>query len=156
MPSTAWLLPSDEFWSPDEVLVVSPEKNYTMKDIKQLFTDINYMTGYMMWEDTRSLINPLKAPGVEMHCLHGINVPETPGQFIYDNKTWHEGSPVTVPDNGDGTVNLRSLAGCLRFRKQQKQPVFHKVFDKAEHMQILNRNDVIDEIMKILMYPHKS
>ena len=142
-------MPSDEFWSPDEVLVVSPDRNYTVKDIKEMFQDIDYMDGYMMWEDTKDLIKPLTAPGVEMHCLHGINV-STPGQFIYTNKTWKVSSPVTLPDNGDGTVNLRSLVGCLRFEKQQKQPVHHKVFNGAEHMQILNRKDVIDEIGKIL------
>lgn len=102
-----------------------------------------------MWEDTHKLLNPLTAPGVEMHCLHGINVP-TPGMFVYDKKQWHNGFPTTIKDSGDGTVNLRSLEGCLRFKSQQKQPVYHKVFDKAEHMQILNRVDVIAEIKNIL------
>ena len=149
MPSSAWLMPSDEFWHPEEVLVVSPKRNYTVKDFKQLFQDIDYMTGYMMWEDTMNLIKPLTAPGVEVHCLHGINV-KTPGQFVYTNKTWHDGFPETLPDNGDGTVNLRSLIGCLKFEKVQKQPVYHKVFDGAEHLQILNRKDVIAEIVRIL------
>lgn len=149
MPSTAWLMPSDEFWHPEEVLVVSPSRNYTIRDLKDLFRDIDYMTGYYMWEDTNKLIKPLTAPGVEMHCLHGINV-STPGQFVYANDTWHDGYPETVPDNGDGTVNLRSLIGCLRFQKQQSQPVYHKVFEKAEHMKILNENSVIDEILRIL------
>lgn len=152
MPSSAWLMPSDEFWHPEEVLVVSPTRNYTIRDIKDLFRDINYTTGYMMWEDTVNLIKPLTAPGVEVHCLHGINVP-TPGQFVYTNDTWHDGFPKTLPDDGDGTVNLRSLVGCLKFRYQQPQPVFHKVFDGAEHMQILNRKDVIGEILRILSGP---
>lgn len=150
MPSTAWLMPSDEFWSPDEVLVVAPERNYTIKDIKQLFQDIEYPPGYMMWEDTKDLIKPLRAPGVELHCLHGTNV-STPGQFIYTKKTWKVSSPETIPDNGDGTVNTRSLVGCLRFKDKQSQPVYHKVFDKAEHMQILNRKDVMEEIGRILL-----
>ncbi|KAH3772229.1 hypothetical protein DPMN_173567 [Dreissena polymorpha] len=45
MTSTAWLMPSDEFWKPDEVLVVSPARNYTVRDYKQLFKDIDYETG---------------------------------------------------------------------------------------------------------------
>ncbi|XP_045194127.2 phospholipase A2 group XV-like [Mercenaria mercenaria] len=150
MPSTAWLMPSDEFWDPDEVLVVAPTRNYTVRDYKQLFKDINYETGYMMWEDTHSLINPLKAPGVEMHCLHGYNV-TTPGMFVYTNKTWNKSYPKTIPDNGDGTVNMRSLIGCLRFREQQKQQVYHQEFLGAEHMQILNREDVIAYLKKVLV-----
>lgn len=150
MPSTAWLMPSDEFWDKDEVLVVAPTRNYTVRDFKQLFKDIDYETGYMMWEDTNKLINPLTAPGVEVHCLHGVNVP-TPGVLHYTNKTWHDGFPSNTNDNGDGTVNLRSLEGCLRFSKQQSQPVHHETFDKAEHMEILNRKDVILYLEKVLM-----
>lgn len=107
--------------------------------------------GYMMWEDTHSLINPLQAPGVEVHCLHGINV-TTPGHFVYNNKTWTSGgTPTTIGDDGDGTVNIRSLLGCLKFKDMQKQPVYHQTFDQAEHMQILNRHDVIDYIKKVLV-----
>lgn len=148
MPSTAWLMPSEEFWAPDEILVVTPTRNYTVKDYKQLFSDIGYNTGYMMWEDTNKLVKPLTAPGVEMHCLHGSNV-STPATFIYSNKTWHEGCPNTTYDNGDGTVNMKSLLGCLRFK--QKQPVYHQVFDGAEHMEILNRQDVISYLKSVLV-----
>ena len=48
MPSTAWLMPSDEFWKPDEVLVVGPTRNYTVKDYKQMFEDIKYATGKVL------------------------------------------------------------------------------------------------------------
>ncbi|WAR13083.1 PAG15-like protein [Mya arenaria] len=147
---SAWLMPSDQFWGPDEVLVMAPTRNYTIRDYKQLFKDINYETGYMMWEDTHALINPLKAPGVEMHCLHGVNV-TTPKAFRYTNKTWHESYPETIPDDGDGTVNIRSLHGCLKFKKMQKQPIYHKEFDKAEHMQILNLKSVIDYLKKVFV-----
>ncbi|KAH3772297.1 phospholipase A2 group XV-like [Dreissena polymorpha] len=151
MPSTAWLMPSDEFWKPDEVLVVSPARNYTVRDYKQLFKDIDYETGYMMWEDTHNLINPLTAPQVEMHCLHGVNV-STPGQFVYDNKSWHDSEPTrTILDDGDGTVNIRSLLGCLRFQDQQSQPVYHKTFNQGEHLQMLNLKDVIAYIKDVLI-----
>jgi lysophospholipase-3 len=104
----------------------------------------------MMWEDTHSLLHPLKAPGVEMHCLHGINV-STPGIFVYNNKSWHEGNPEWLPDNGDGTVNMRSLLGCLQFQNQQKQPFHHQVFDQAEHLEILYRKDVIGYLERVLI-----
>ena len=108
----------------------------------------------MMWEDTHKLINPLTAPDVEMHCLHGVNV-STPGVFVYTNKTWRQSYPQTIPDDGDGTVNIRSLLGCQRFAKMQSKPVYHKTFDKAEHMQILNRKDVIQHLESILV-PSKT
>jgi len=56
MPSTAWLMPSDQFWNDSEILVYSPHYNYTVKDYKKLFEDINHPTGYLMHEDTAHLV----------------------------------------------------------------------------------------------------
>ena len=56
MPSTAWLMPSTRFWEPDEVLVITEHRNYTVSDYKQLFMDINYTDGYLLWQDTKDLI----------------------------------------------------------------------------------------------------
>ncbi|KAH3772256.1 phospholipase A2 group XV-like [Dreissena polymorpha] len=150
MTSTAWLMPSDEFWKPDEVLVVSPARNYTVRDYKQLFKDIDYETGYMTWEDTKGLVKPLQAPQVEMHCLHGVDVP-TAGRFLYDKSTWLKKNPKYVKDNGDGTVNIRSLLGCLRLRDQQNQTVNHQTFHGVEHLDILHHKDVIAYIKGVLM-----
>ncbi|KAH3776349.1 hypothetical protein DPMN_177771 [Dreissena polymorpha] len=150
MTSTAWLMPSDEFWKPDEVLVVSPARNYTVRDYKQLFKDIDYETGYMTWEDTKGLVNPLQAPQVEMHCLHGVDFP-TAGRFLYDKSTWLKKNPKYVKDNGDGTVNIRSLLGCLRLRDQQNQTVYHKTFHGVEHLAILHHKDVIAYIKGVLI-----
>ncbi|XP_052232575.1 phospholipase A2 group XV-like [Dreissena polymorpha] len=150
MTSTAWLMPSDEFWKPDEVLVVTPARNYTVRDYKQLFKDIDYETGYMIWEDTKGLVNPLQAPQVEMHCLHGVDVP-TAGRFLYDKSTWLKKNPKYIKDNGDGTVNIRSLLGCLRLQDQQNQTVYHKTFHGVEHLDILHHKDVIAYIKGVLI-----
>lgn len=34
-PSLAWLLPSPHFWKPDEVLVSTPTKQYTMANLNE-------------------------------------------------------------------------------------------------------------------------
>ncbi|XP_060608560.1 phospholipase A2 group XV-like isoform X2 [Ruditapes philippinarum] len=149
-PSTAWLMPSDEFWSETEVLVVTPTRNYTVKDYRQLFEDIAYPTGYKLREDTEKLVKPLKAPDVEMHCLHGVDE-STPRAFVYKRTRWLNEKPETLQGNGDGTVNIRSLLGCLRFREQQKQPVHHQVFHKVGHMNILKETVVIDYLEKVLV-----
>lgn len=36
-PSVVWLLPSQYFWKPDEVLINTKTKNYTISDIEQFF-----------------------------------------------------------------------------------------------------------------------
>ena len=49
-------MPSTRFWEPDEVLVITEHRNYTVSDYKQLFTDVNYTDGYLLWQDTKDLI----------------------------------------------------------------------------------------------------
>ncbi|XP_022341795.2 lysosomal phospholipase A and acyltransferase-like [Crassostrea virginica] len=156
MPSTAWLMPSDKAWGPDEILVMQPERNYTVKDYKQFFEDISYMDGWYMRQDTVNLIRDLTAPGIKVYCLHGINV-KTPGVLIYDKSTWFDSQPNIVPDNGDGTVNVRSLRACLNWQKQQKQPVFHKEFPNVDHMSLLKDAGVIMDPRELRNYvdmPH--
>ncbi|CAG7835506.1 unnamed protein product, partial [Allacma fusca] len=73
--STAWLLPSKLFWNDTEILIsVQNKRNYTMKDFKYFFDDIDFNDGYEMLKDTEGLLGPLDHPGVEVHCLHGSGV----------------------------------------------------------------------------------
>jgi lysophospholipase-3 len=149
MPSTAWLMPYDTFWNDTEVLVQSPTRNYTVKDYKQFFEDIKFQDGYEMRKDTENLTKDLKAPGVEVHCIHGINV-KTPGSFKYSVSQWFNDQPEVIWDQGDGTVNIRSLRGCLRWQSQQKAKVHYQTFDKVDHMQILDHNDVLNYLKQTL------
>lgn len=70
----AFYLPSNSRWNASEVLVRTSHRTYTVEDYEHLFRDIDYQTGYEMWEDTRNLIHDLKPPGVEVLCLYGIGV----------------------------------------------------------------------------------
>ncbi|KAK6174414.1 hypothetical protein SNE40_017695 [Patella caerulea] len=151
MPSTAWLMPTDKFWSGDEPLVIRPERNYTVNDYKQFFQDIGFMDGYEMRKDTEGLIYTLTPPAVEVHCLHGNGIP-TPGAFKYDSGAYKfpDSQPYVIPDDGDGTVNIRSLLGCLSWVTKQEQKVIHKIFPKAEHMEILNNKDIIAYLKSVL------
>lgn len=146
--STAWLMPYDTFWKSDEILVSRPGRNYTVKDYKQFFEDLNFATGYEMRKDTEGLVKDLRPPGVEVHCIHGINV-STPASFVY-GKGFPNVEPKTIYGPGDGTVNLPSLLGCLKWSKEQKQPVYHYVLPEADHLKILKNRKLIDLISKIL------
>lgn len=73
------------------------------------------------------------------------------GVLIYDKSTWFDSQPNIVPDNGDGTVNVRSLRACLNWQKQQKQPVFHKEFPNVDHMSLLKDAGVIQYLKQVLV-----
>lgn len=151
MPSTAWLMPFDTFWDSSEILVYSPKRNYTVADYKQLFDDVGYPDGYLMRLETENFTKKLDAPGVEVHCLHGVGV-KTPAAFVYSKSKWYDGQPDVITGDGDGTVNARSLAGCLRWSDKQSAPVYYKQFQgaAAEHLQMLKNRDIMEYIGNLL------
>lgn len=146
-PSLAYLLPSDRFWGNDEVLLQSSTRNYTVSDYKDFFQDLNYMTGYEMWLDVRNLTYNLTAPNIEIHCLHGVGI-DTIHNLIY-NKAFPDSQPRILYGDGDGTVNARSLKGCLRWQGQQSQGVYYKNFTNVDHMLIMSDFRIIDYIKNI-------
>ncbi|XP_071092371.1 lysosomal phospholipase A and acyltransferase-like isoform X1 [Haliotis cracherodii] len=149
MPSSAFLMPSEKFWAANEVLVSQPKRNYTVKDYKAFFTDLGIPNAYLMRQDTENLVKDLIPPGVEIHCLHGVKMP-TPLQFIFGEGMWPDKQPKVVTGNGDGTVNIRSLHGCLSWQGKQKQKIYHKEFPKAEHTEILSNKDVLAYIKTVV------
>ncbi|XP_024935900.1 group XV phospholipase A2 isoform X2 [Cephus cinctus] len=115
-PSLGWLLPSSLFWKDTEVLVQTQLRNYTFKDMKDFLIDINVPNGWEFRKDTEKYQLDFTAPGVELHCLHGVKV-DTVERLYYKPGTSVDGYPQLIPGDGDGTVNLRSLEGCLHWQE---------------------------------------
>ncbi|XP_023333809.1 group XV phospholipase A2 [Eurytemora carolleeae] len=140
-PSLAWLMPQIGFWDTTEVLVETAEKNYTMNDYQEFFTDLKEPNAWFMRLDTKDLIAGLPAPNVEVFCLHGSGV-DTTEKLIYKKGEFPGSDPSTIlKGNGDGTVNYRSLIGCTRWADQQKQRVTHHEFPGVDHLQILREEE---------------
>jgi len=178
-PSLAWLMPQQGFWSDDEVLVETEKKNFTRTNIGEFFDGYKEHNMAMMVNDTKGLLGGLPPPQVEVFCIHGSEVNTTerviypPGSFppalsprrrqqtsnkSKNSKWWpFPTEPSLVKGDGDGTVNIRSLKGCLRWEGAQKQAVHHKVFKGINHVDMLRRVeptsyvvDVIDGLNKQL------
>jgi len=99
------------------------------------------------------MFQKLEPPEVEVHCLHGVGL-STPGALVYtSDKTWFDKSPSVIADDGDGTVNLRSLHGCLRWSGKQSAKVYHQEFNGtyAEHLQMLKNPGVMAYIAKVVI-----
>lgn len=148
-PSLAWLLPSQFYWKKDEVLVQTDKKNYSLSNLKDFFIDINYLDGWEMKVDTEPYTLNFTAPGVEVHCLYGTEVP-TVEKLYYKPGTWLDGKPTLINGDGDGTVNRRSLEGCLRWQSQQKQKVYARPLPKVDHMAILSNINVLQYIQNLV------
>ncbi|XP_050301721.1 phospholipase A2 group XV-like [Anthonomus grandis grandis] len=138
-PSTAWLLPSPLFWKPNEVLVQTDKKNFTLSNLNEFFNAISFPEGWEMKKDLDPYKVQFEPPGVEIHCLYGTGV-DTVERLYYKPGTWLDGSPTLITGDGDGTVNLRSLQGCHHWQTLQKQKVFYQPLPKTDHLEILRSN----------------
>ncbi|CAG9824467.1 unnamed protein product [Phaedon cochleariae] len=148
-PSLAWLMPSKLFWKPNEVLVQTDKKNYTINDLQEFFMGIGFPEGWEMRKDTEPYQLNFKPPGVEVHCLYGTGV-QTVERLFYKPGTFLDGYPTLIYGDGDGTVNRRSLEGCLHWRTLQKQKVFVKELPKIDHLQILHDKSTQNYITSLI------
>ncbi|KAL7307235.1 hypothetical protein TKK_0000957 [Trichogramma kaykai] len=150
-PSLGWLLPSKLFWKDDEVLVQTQTKNYTFANIKEYLIDINVPNGWEFYKDNEKYQLDFRPPGVVLHCLHGEKV-DTVEKLYYKPGITIDGYPQLIPGNGDGTVNIRSLEGCMHWTDKQKQKIYHQPFPGVNHMQILSDKKVLDYIKNVLNF----
>jgi len=166
-PSLAWLMPKKEFWPDDEVLILTDKRNFTRTDLGEFFTAYSEPNMVSMVSDTEDLLAGLPPPDVEVFCTHGSEVPTTEG-LVYpggsfppklkrspnssSNVKWWPWptDPTLLKGDGDGTVNIRSLQGCLRWEGKQEQKVTHKVFPNVNHLDMLRAEEPSSYIASIL------
>ncbi|XP_064120034.1 phospholipase A2 group XV-like [Macrobrachium nipponense] len=147
-PSLAFLLPSSELWGPDDVLLQTDTMNVSTSNLKDMFDALDLPDAYEMYLDTKDLVNNAPAPGVEVHCLHGVGV-DTVEKLIYSKKGSFPDNPEVVLGDGDGTVNTRSAELCLKWKDGQKQNIYHKAIKGINHMSILSDKEIIDYIVEL-------
>ena len=142
-------MPSLNFWEKDEVVIVSPQRNYTVHDYKDLFDDIQYPTGYEYWLNNKDRLDELTPPGIEIHEIYGTHMP-TPGVLLYNNRTFPDLQPTVLPDDGDGTVNLRSLHGFKKWEGKQSQAIYSTELPGVEHLVVLRHPTTLNYILQVL------
>ena len=149
-PSTSWLLPyPSDTWTREDILVVTPQKNYSAWDYKELFTDMKFSRGYEMFTEIMNLTGALPPPNVTLHCLYGMKL-DTPLQFIYKEGQFPDTQPEVITGDGDGTVNIHSLQACSRWKGKQSYDVSLQGFAGVEHVHTIKNDDIIQYIDKIV------
>lgn len=144
-----WMIPSEEAWPKDHVFVSTPFFNYTNQDYQRFFTDINFEDGWYMWEDTRNLTAGLPTPGVEVYCFYGVGMP-TPVTYIY-NEDFPNADPIDfLYEDGDDTLDSRTMSMCKRWIGKQEQPVYVTEFKGMTHLDMVFNHNVLTAIQKIL------
>ncbi|GFQ78904.1 phospholipase A2 group XV [Trichonephila clavata] len=150
-PSLAYMMPSDQLWGPDEIIMITEKKNYTVKDFYDFFQDIQFPDGYEMVKDTYPFTQMgLNPPGVEVHCLYGSNVTNTIDRLDFRDTAHFPDNPKLVLGNGDGTVNIRSLEACKKWIGKQKQKVSFLPLYNVDHMGVLADQHTLEYIKQVV------
>merc|ERR1719240_1071510 len=71
-----WLAPVPH-WFEDQVLVSTPDRNYTAQDYDAFFDDIGFGAGKKLLKRVLPLTSEVKAPGVDVVCMYSLGV-DTP------------------------------------------------------------------------------
>jgi len=161
-----WMLPVPELFN-DIPLVHFNNVSYTAKDIQILMS----MAGS---EETAAIYNnvvlpvqkeSLKAPGVTVYTYSGINLmtessykynnsfdenPEKNHPYYKSNQAYQSNYDYPEEFNGDGTIPQFALELPLTWTKQQPNPIFYRFYNRAEHKDILEIEQPVNDFISIL------
>ncbi|KAA3672643.1 lysophospholipase III, partial [Paragonimus westermani] len=142
-PSLPFMAPDPRLWSPNETIIITPKRNYTVQDYSQFYEDLNYTDGYYMMKAAKAGHDFFESPtDVEVYCVYGTEL-ATMEQLIYTS-SFPDELPKFVTGDGDGTVNLRSLEVCRRWSKVNQVPL-----PGAQHRLILQDKRLIQLVKRV-------
>uniref|UniRef100_A0A8C5QVL6 Phosphatidylcholine-sterol acyltransferase n=1 Tax=Leptobrachium leishanense TaxID=445787 RepID=A0A8C5QVL6_9ANUR len=145
-----WMLPTNLGWPETHVFISTPSYNYTYRDYKRFFQDIEFEDGWYMWEDTKGLLEGLPSPGVEVYCIYGTGNP-TPETYVYGDGFPNEPPLEIKYADGDNTLQTRSMALCKNWRHQQKEKVHVFELEGVDHLNIVFSNKTLSLLNEILL-----
>jgi len=145
---TILMLPENAFYN-NTVLVKTPKRTYSSSDFHQLFKDLGTPITSEIYDSLDGVVENIKAPQVPMHCLYGENFP-TEDHYEYRDG-WDKDPIITNSQKGDGTVPEFSLTRCKTFATQQPHPVIMKDFDLADHLSVLNDEELLQYVLSIVV-----
>ena len=142
-PSNYWLAPPASILD-DQILIITPTKNYTAKDYHQMFIDAGYPQGY-----TQLIDNPLKfpAPNVPTYCFYGLEFP-TPETVVYGNGLSETATSILYGD-GDNIANKASLEVCQQWA-DSGYPFNRTVFENIDHNNVTTADVILKAIGRIV------
>jgi len=142
-----YLMPLEHTWiDTNQVLVQTPEMNYTVKDYGRFFDDIGFSQGMEMMENIKEFVN-LTHPGVDTFCIYSLGL-ETPEKLIYD-AGFPDNQPRRIMGDGDGSITKDSLEACRYFINNKSDKI--KTFNNITHGGILKDDEVLKYIKSLVM-----
>ena len=156
--SGPWLLPQPALWASSETVVKTAVSSYGARDWPRLFADLGLAQASNIYgvvrHDTLEAFDP---PMVDVHVMHGIGVP-TAASYEYGGNFSAGVLPSpplrTATEDGDGTVNTRSLrraADEWTVGKNGGKLVQTLVFANQSHFGLLKDKSALQQLLAIVL-----
>ncbi|EYC31726.1 hypothetical protein Y032_0003g1202 [Ancylostoma ceylanicum] len=156
--SLASLFPTRMAWKDDEVLATVGSTNYTLADMPQFFTRLEYEMAWKQVQRLGTLDKTLPAPGVRVYCIFGVGLPTT-SRLIWTNKSFPHEQPKEIRDRtGDGTVEERSADLCRHWNPGNnagKKVTLHRIRG-ANHMHTIHHPTTVEIIRQVVISPNTA
>ncbi|ELT94107.1 hypothetical protein CAPTEDRAFT_214081 [Capitella teleta] len=146
--SAYFLLPHEPTWQSDDVIVRTPQRNFTVRDYEEMFDMLGHPEGKSVLRRARPAWSNIHHPGVDLYCWHGQGV-DTVDAVHYSSDQWPNGIPDTHTGDGDGTVNLKSLNACSRFAEEPGSLTDVRGFDGVNHLDLLHDAGVMERLVAV-------
>lgn len=149
--SNLWLMPCPKIFGHFKPLVITPNANYTAKDIPKFLDDIGFSQGVHPYR-TRILpmVDRLRAPKVPVTCIIGSGI-DTIETLFYDAKGFDKQPSSIIWGDGDGTVNLLSLlAAQAEWMNESNQPLEIINIKGVSHTSVLSDRGSLDQIIRVV------
>lgn len=145
-PSILELLPRLEVFG-NQVLIETPEKNFTAKDYAKVFKFIECDDCLINLHDL--LLPNISFPSVNTTCIFGSGI-TTPSKYRYLFKS-HKLIPYVYGGYGDGVVNSVSLQYCNKWlpKRGNNRLSIYEV-DGINHGNIVDEESIVDLFMDYL------
>lgn len=158
--TTAFLLPSKRTFTEQDVLVSTPNKNYTTSNIEEFFFDLKDFDSLDQYKDVKDLLgDELNVSGLEslkIVCVGGTGE-RTLESAQFDTEINSSGNRKNfrpIYGDGDGFLQTRSMRECLKFNDTSNDFTFKEF--QLDHMALVQHPVPINYLITILQGINKQ
>lgn len=151
--SPAFMMPNDLAWNENDVVLITKDKKYTIKDYEEFFKDIGHRNGVKIWQ--RARVNTTEErmhPGVDIVCVYAYGLP-TGSTLDYRQSHFPDEQPSVLHEDGDKTVTTRSMKVCEMWNNHPKHKFELKKFKGIGHNDLLYNEEFYAYLEKMLRIP---
>ncbi len=126
-------------WDANDVVIETAHRNYTTSNYEEFFNDVGDPEGYYVYQDVHSESYTYRHPGVDTYCAYSNGL-DTPIRYKFEEGQFPHGYASIEYEDGDGTVDLRSLLACRHFLEIERGDHVAEVkeFPDMHHIDLLH------------------